>query len=97
LKSIYKNLNEEDYNNRNEINNQFSNSLLASMFMQNIKESDEVVDYLAIPQIHFNDCPLEWWKQIKGGFQSYQALQKNIYAFLLHQHPVKGYLVMQVI
>ena len=67
------------------------------MFMQNIKESDEVVDYLAIPQIHFNDCPLEWWKQIKGGFQSYQALQKKYLCIPATSTPMKGYLVMQVI
>jgi hypothetical protein len=30
------------------------------MLMQNTKESDEVTDYLAIPQIWFNDYPLEW-------------------------------------
>jgi len=47
LRTIYDDLNEGDYNNRDEINN----PLLASMFMQNIKESDEVADYLAIPQI----------------------------------------------
>ncbi|PKC55696.1 hypothetical protein RhiirA1_402698 [Rhizophagus irregularis] len=29
---------------------------------ENTKESDKVADYLAIPQIQFNDCPLEWWK-----------------------------------
>ena len=47
------------------------------MFMQNIKESDEVVDYLAIPQIHFNDCPLEWWKTNKGRFPILSSLAKK--------------------
>jgi len=77
LRSIYEDLNEEDYNNRDEMNNQFSNSLLVSMFMQNIKESDEVVDYLAIPQTHFNDCPLEWWKTNKGRFPILSSLAKK--------------------
>ena len=59
MRSTYKDLNEEDYNNRDEINCQFFNLLLTSIFIQNIKKSDEVVDYLAISQIHFNNCPLE--------------------------------------
>ena len=45
--------------------------------MQNIKESDEVIDYLAIPQIHFNDCPLEWWKTNKGRFPILSSLAKK--------------------
>jgi hypothetical protein len=37
----------------------YDNSFLTSIFMQNTKESDKVTDYLAIPQIQFNGCPLE--------------------------------------
>jgi hypothetical protein len=46
------------------------------MFMENIKESDEVTDYLAIPQIRFNDCPLEWWKMNKDRFPILSVLAR---------------------
>ncbi|GES79445.1 zinc finger BED domain-containing protein 1-like [Rhizophagus clarus] len=60
LRSIYKNYLDEDDDYNNESDDQYNNSLLASMFMLNTKESDEVTDYLAIPQIRFNDYPLKW-------------------------------------
>jgi hypothetical protein len=77
LRSIYEDLNEEDYNHRDGVDKQFSNSLLASMFMQNIEKSDEVSDYLAIPQIQFNGCPLEWWKMNERKFPILSNLAKK--------------------
>ncbi|GBC00393.1 hypothetical protein RclHR1_03840015 [Rhizophagus clarus] len=74
--SIYKNYLDEDDDYNNEGDDQYNNSLLASMFMQNTKESDEVTDYLAIPQIRFNDCPLEWWKMSEKGFPILSILAK---------------------
>jgi hypothetical protein len=79
LKLIYKdyvNDYHEDDHYKDNTGNQFDNSLLASMFMQNTKESDEVTDYLAIPQIRFNDCPLEWWKLNKERFPILSNLAK---------------------
>lgn len=76
LRSIYEDLNEND-NHTDEGNKEFSNSLLASMFMQNIQESDEITDYLAIPQIQFNDCSLDWWKMNKGRFPILSNLAKK--------------------
>jgi hypothetical protein len=46
------------------------------MFMQNTKESDEITDYLTIPQIRFNDCPLEWWKMNEKRFPMLSILTK---------------------
>ncbi len=39
-----------------------SNSLLARMFQNNYIHVDEVTNYLTMPKIHFDDCPLLWWK-----------------------------------
>jgi hypothetical protein len=78
LRSIYKNyIDQKDYDYNNKDNDQiYDNSLLTSMFMQNTKESDEVADYLAIPQIRFNDCPLEWWKMNEKRFPILSILAK---------------------
>ena len=77
LRSIYNNyLDQEDFDYSDKRGDQFDNSLLASMFMQNTKESDEVTDYLAIPQIRFSDCPLEWWKANKERFPILSSLAK---------------------
>ncbi|CAG8596548.1 13045_t:CDS:2 [Funneliformis caledonium] len=37
-----------------------SNSLLARIFQNNYTYVDKVTNYLAIPKIHFEDCPLLW-------------------------------------
>ena len=37
-----------------------SNSLLARMFQNNYIHVDEVINYLTMPKIHFDDCPLLW-------------------------------------
>jgi hypothetical protein len=78
LRSIYENyLDQEDDDCNNKGNDQiYDNSLLTSMFMQNTKESDEAADYLAIPQIRFNDCPLEWWKMNEKRFPILSILAK---------------------
>jgi len=76
LRSIYENYldKNDDYSDKSD--DQYDNSLLASMFMQNTEESDEVTDYLAIPQIWFNDCPLGWWKMNERRFPTLSTLAK---------------------
>jgi hypothetical protein len=49
------------------------------------------MDYLAIPQNRFNDCPLEWWKMIEKKFPILSMLAKYICVYLRHHHPVRDY------
>ncbi|CAG8503452.1 21227_t:CDS:2 [Rhizophagus irregularis] len=45
-----------------------SNSLLARMFQNDAISIDEVANYLALPKIHHDDCPLTWWRINKTRF-----------------------------
>jgi hypothetical protein len=59
LKVVYqdmKNLTEE--NQEIEFRPISSNSLLARMFQNDSIRVDEMSNYLALPKIHFDDCPL---------------------------------------
>jgi len=56
-----------------------SNSFLARMF-QNNNNIEEVDNYLALPKIHFEDCPLLWWKNNASRFPTLSKLAKKYLA-----------------
>ena len=57
-----------------------SNSLLARMFQNNHIGIDEVANYLALPEIHSDDCPLLWWKINKTRFPVLSKLARKYLA-----------------
>ena len=81
LKDAYqdmKNLNNEDQ----EVESQPvpSNSLLARMFQNDAINVDEVANYLALPKIHHDDCPLKWWRINKTRFPVLSKLARKYLA-----------------
>jgi hypothetical protein len=57
-----------------------SNSLLARIFQDNVTHVDEVANYLALPKIHHDDCPLTWWKTNKTRFPILSKLARKYLA-----------------
>ena len=57
-----------------------SNLLLARMFQNDSIHVDEVANYLTLPKIHFNDCPLLWWKNNSARFPVLSNLAKKYLA-----------------
>lgn len=57
-----------------------SNSLLARMFKNSHTYVDEVTNYLALPKIHLDDCPLLWWKTNKARFPILSKLARKYLA-----------------
>ncbi|CAB5131700.1 unnamed protein product [Rhizophagus irregularis] len=57
-----------------------SNSLLARIFQDNVTHVDEVANYLALPKIHHDDCPLTWWKTNKTRFPVLSKLARKYLA-----------------
>ena len=81
LKVVYqdmKNLTEE--NQEIEFRPISSNSLLARMFQNDSIRVDEMSNYLALPKIHFDDCPLLWWKNNSARFPVLSKLAKKYLA-----------------
>ncbi|GBC44168.2 zinc finger BED domain-containing protein 1-like [Rhizophagus irregularis DAOM 181602=DAOM 197198] len=56
-----------------------SNSLLARIFQDNVTHV-KVANYLALPKIHHDDCPLTWWKTNKTRFLVLSKLARKYLA-----------------
>ncbi len=78
LKDAYQNMKNLTNNENQEAENRptSSNSLLARMFQNSYNHVNEVTNYLAIPKIHLDDCPLLWWKANKTRFPVLSKLAK---------------------
>ncbi|CAB5369823.1 unnamed protein product [Rhizophagus irregularis] len=82
LKSAYqkmKNLTSNE-DQESELQPVSSNSLLARMFQNDAISIDEVANYLALPKIHHDDCPLTWWRINKTRFPVLSKLAKKYLA-----------------
>src|SRR3990170_5803446 len=75
---VMKNLTNEDQETESRPTS--SNSLLARMFQNNHIGIDEVANYLALPEIHPDDCPLLWWKINKTRFPVLSKLARKYLA-----------------
>lgn len=80
IKKAYQDINNLANNNQEiECSLVKSNSFLARMF-QNSNNLDEVDNYLASPKIHFENCPLSWWKNNESRFPILSKLAKKYLA-----------------
>ncbi|CAB5330942.1 unnamed protein product [Rhizophagus irregularis] len=82
LKSAYqemKNLTSNE-DQESELQPVSSNSLLARMFQNDAISIDEVANYLALPKIHHDDCPLTWWRINKTRFPVLSKLARKYLA-----------------
>ncbi|CAB5383759.1 unnamed protein product [Rhizophagus irregularis] len=82
LKSAYqemKNLTSNE-DQESELQPVSSNSLLVRMFQNDAISIDEVANYLALPKIHHDDCPLTWWRINKTRFPVLSKLARKYLA-----------------
>src|SRR5436305_5334253 len=80
LKNVYQNIKSLTEENQAESRPTSSNSLLARMFQNNYICEDEVANYLALPKVHPDDCPLLWWKTNKTRFPVLSKLARKYLA-----------------
>ena len=80
LKNVYQNIKSLTEENQAESRPTSSNSLLARMFQNNYICEDEVANYLALPKIHLDDCPLLWWKTNSTRFPVLSKLARKYLA-----------------